>query len=398
MSSHSPCLAATFKCQYIVTWAVSGDRCCNVEGTAMTLTEADITHLAPLARAAATTPTALWNDSADPDELSQSIAFGAVGATCNPVIAYTAISAHPDIWAPRLREIARQHPTASESEIGWFAVEALSIEAAALLEPAFREHHGRNGRLSIQTDPRFHRDAERLVEQAVHFSGLAPNIIVKIPATEVGIEAIEEATSRGVSINATLSFTVAQAIAVGEAIERGLERREADGHDTSEMGPVCTIMGGRLDDWLKYTVTRDRILIDPGALEWAGVAALKRSYEIYRARGFRTRMLSAAFRNHLQWSELVGGDLVVSPPFDWQLRINENQLSAESRIDVPVDRRIVELLLDRVPDFRRAYEPDGLAVEEFEDFGASRRTLRQFLEADALLDALVRDILVPAPL
>ena len=363
----------------------------------MSLTEVDLAHLAPLARAAAATPTALWNDSADPDELARSIGFGAVGATCNPVIAYTAISAHPEVWEPRLREMAAQHPTATESEIGWLAVEALSIEAAALLEPIFREQHGRNGRLSIQTDPRLHRDPAAMVAQAVHFSGLAPNIIVKIPATRLGIEAIEEATVRGVSINATLSFSVPQAIAVGEAIERGLIRREADGHDVSEMGPVCTIMGGRLDDWLKHTVARDRILIDPGVLEWAGVAALKRAYGIFRDRGFRTRMLSAAFRNHLQWSELVGGDLVVSPPFDWQVRINENMLSAEPRIDVPVDPQIIATLLARVPDFRRAYEPGGMTVDEFEDFGASRRTLRQFLEADAHLDELVRDILVPAP-
>jgi transaldolase len=364
----------------------------------MSITEVDLAQLAPLARVAATTPTALWNDSADPAELSRSIGFGAVGATCNPVIAYTALSAHPEIWRPRLQEIAARHPAATESEIGWLAVEALSIEAAALLEPIFRAHHGRNGRLSIQTDPRLHRDAARMVEQAVHFSGLAPNIIVKIPATRIGIQAIEEATFRGVSINATLSFTVPQAIAVGEAIERGLERREADGHDVSEMGPVCTIMGGRLDDWLKYTVARDRILVDPGVLEWAGVAALKCAYGIFRERGFRTRMLSAAFRNHLQWSELVGGDLVVSPPFDWQLRINENGLSAESRIDVPVDPQIIATLLEHVPDFRRAYEPDGMTIDEFEEFGASRRTLRQFLEADAQLDQLVRDVLVPEPL
>jgi transaldolase len=348
-------------------------------------------------QAARSTPTALWNDSADPEELSRSIGFGAVGATCNPVIAYTAISSHPDVWTPRLRELAAAHPTAGESELGWLAVEALSVEAAKLLEPIFREHRGRNGRVSVQTDPRLHRDADALVAQAVHFAELAPNIIVKIPATKTGIAAIEEATALGVSINATVSFTVAQAVAVGEAVERGLDRRAADGHDIGEMGPVVTIMGGRLDDWLKHTVARDRILIDPGYLEWAGVAALKRGYEIFRERGFRSRILSAAFRNHMQWSELIGGDLVVSPPFDWQLRINENQLPVEPRIDVPVDPRVIETLLDRVPEFRRAYEPDGMSIEEFEDFGATRRTLRQFLEADAQLDALVRDILVPAP-
>lgn len=365
--------------------------------TVTTPPSTDPAGLTPLGRAALGSPTALWNDSADARELARSIGFGAVGATCNPAIAYATISTNIAEWAPRLRRIADDNPEFGESEIGWRAVEELSIEAAALLHPIFVEQDGRNGRLSIQTDPRLHRSATALVEQAVHFDSLAENIIVKIPATRVGIEAIEEATYRGVVMNVTVSFTVAQAVAAGEAIERGLQRREAEGLDTSRMWPVVTIMGGRLDDWLKTVVARERVLIDPGYLEWAGVAALKKGYAEFRSRGLRSRILSAAFRNHMQWSELVGGDLVVSPPFDWQLRINENAFAGENRIDIPVDPHIIETLRARVPEFSRAYDVDGMTVAEFDDFGATRTTLRQFLEADAKLDALVRDILIPAP-
>lgn len=351
---------------------------------------------APLAWTAAHTPTALWNDSADPDELRGSIAFGAVGATCNPVIALAAIRNHPDVWTPRLRALAAEHPTWGESELGWAAVKELSIEAARLLEPAFIASGGRDGRLSIQTDPRLHRDVDALVAQAVEFSQLAENIIVKIPATATGIAAMEEAAYRGVSINATLSFTVPQAVTVAEALERALDRRAGEGLPEREFGHVVTIMGGRLDDWLKVWTGKNRILTTPGVLDWAGVAALKKAYGVFRQRGFRSRVLSAAFRNHLQWAELVGGDLVVSPPFDWQARIDSNAIAADERIDVPVPTDILEELLT-LSEFRRAYEVDGMAPEEFADFGAARNTLRQFLEADAQLDALVRDVLVPAP-
>ena len=119
----------------------------------------------PLLTAAQTTRTALWNDSADLDELRQSISFGGVGATCNPVIAYTVIRNHMDVWVPRILAIAEAHPTWGESEIGWQAVKDMSKEAAALLKPIFDEHNGRNGRLSVQTDPRFHRDAKALADQ-----------------------------------------------------------------------------------------------------------------------------------------------------------------------------------------------------------------------------------------
>jgi transaldolase len=343
-----------------------------------------------------TTPTVLWNDSANPVELARSIRWGAVGATCNPVIVLACVKADLARWTGRVREIAAERPTATESQIGWQIVEEVSLEAASLLEPAFAQHHGRNGRLSMQTDPRLHRDAAALADQAEHFSTLAPNIIVKIPAMSTGMAAIEEATSRGVSINVTVSFTVAQAVAGAAAIQRGLDARVRAGHDVSTMGPVVTIMVGRLDDWLKELVKRDGIDIDPSALEWAGVATFKRAYQIFQERGFRARLLSAAFRNQLQWSELVGGDVVISPPFAWQEKLQVSGHDPQPRMDLPVDPAILAALR-AIPDFRRANEPDGLSAAEFDDFGATRKTLRQFIAAGEELDQFVRDVLVPAP-
>lgn len=351
----------------------------------------------PLLRMGQTTPTRLWNDSATPSELSAAIGWAAVGATCNPVIALAALRSDLPRWQRRIREYADEHPSASDSEIGWAMVKELSIEAAALLTDAFTEHAGRNGRLSVQTDPRLYRDADRLLAQAVEFDCLAPNIIVKIPATEIGIRVMEEATYLGVSVNATVSFTVPQAVAVAEAIERGLQRREAEGLDVGAMGPVCTIMVGRLDDWMKAVAKRDSIIIDPGILEWAGVAVFKRAYQLFQERGFRTRLLSAAFRNHMHWSQLVGGDVVISPPFDWQVKLNASGIEPLPRIDEPVADAVLNTLYGRFPDFRRAYDADGMTLAEFQDYGATRRTLRQFLTACADLEVLVRDVLLSDP-
>lgn len=351
----------------------------------------------PLGTMTAGGPTVLWNDSADPRELAQSLQWGAVGATCNPVIAVTCIRNDLPRWTARLRDLAAQRPTASESELGWTVVEEISLEAAAQLRPAFDAHGGRNGRLSMQTDPRLHRDAHALADQAAYFSSLADNIIVKIPATSVGVVALEQAVARGVSVNVTVSFSVAQAVAAAEAIERGLDARAAAGHDIDAMGHVVTIMVGRLDDWLKQCVARDGIDIDPEHLEWAGIAAFKRAYDIFRERGFRSRLLCAAFRNTRQWSELLGGDVVISPPFAWQERIQAGPVVTGDRMAQPVDPHVVESLYAALPDFRLAYDPDGMTPAQFDQFGATRTTLRQFLAADEELDQIVRDVLVPAP-
>jgi transaldolase len=344
-----------------------------------------------------TTPTVLWNDSADIGELTYAIENGAVGATCNPVIAVGILKKEIAVWRPRIQALQRELPEATEDEIGWKLVEEMSIRAAKLLEPAFAAHAGRNGRLSIQTDPRLYRDAGAIVRQGIAFSRLAPNMIVKIPATSAGVIAIEEATYRGLSINATVCFTLPQCIAVAEAVERGLKRREAEGKDIKSMGPVCTIMVGRLDDWLKVQHEKKEITVDPGIIEWAGVSVFKKTYGIYRERGFRLRLLSAAFRNHMQWSELIGADAVISPPSAWQKRFNAGDVEVRPRIDDPVDAGVVEQLLAHFPDFRRAYSEEGLSTGEFDSFPPTVRTLRQFVAACSELDGLVRDVMLPDP-
>ena len=163
------------------------------------------------------------------------------------------------------------------------------------------------------------------------------------------------------------------------------------------MGPVCTIMVGRLDDWLKVVVERENITIDPGYLEWAGVAVFKKTYQIFRQRGYRIRLLSAAFRNHMHWSEFIGGDVVVSPPYSWQVRFNASDIEVRPRIEDPVQPKILEELVKKFADFRRAYEEGGLSVDDFDGFPPTRRTLRQFIAACADLNGLLRDYLLPNP-
>jgi transaldolase len=354
-------------------------------------------YKSPLHKMTQTTPTRLWNDSASIQELTYSIEHGAVGATCNPVIVLGVLKKEMNVWEGRIHSLIDELPTATEDEIAWRLVREISVRGAALLKPVFDVHHGKNGRLSIQTDPRLFRDPQAIIEQAVEFSRLAPNMIVKIPVTQAGIPAIEEATYRGISINATVCFTLPQCIAVAEAVERGLKRREREGNEIATMGPVCTIMVGRLDDWLKVLMEKNNVAIDPGYLEWAGVAVFKKTYQIFRERGYRIRLLSAAFRNHMHWSEVIGGDVVISPPYSWQVRFNASDIDVRPRIDQPVQPNVVEELSRKFADFRRANNEDGLLIEEFDSFGPTRRTLRQFIAACHDLDGLVRDVLLPNP-
>jgi transaldolase len=351
----------------------------------------------PLLQTARIGRTDYWNDSCAVEELRYAIARGATGATCNPPIVLEVLAKERSYWAPRIVELASADPTWSEADVARAVTEEMAVRGAAELGSVYERERGRKGWQSVQVDPADYRDADRMVAQAERFASLAPNIQVKFPVTAAGLDAIEEAVARGINVTATVSFTVAQAIASAEAIERGLERLSARGGDPSRIAPVAVLMIGRLDDWLKVVVDRDGVTIDPAALDWAGLAVIKRAYGIFMERRYRSRLLAAAYRHHLHWTELVGGDLAMTIPHRWQVRFNESGLRPVPRIDVPVDPRLLAALCERLPDFRRAYEPAGLSVAEFDAYGPTARTLRGFIQASHDLMAVVRDLVLPNP-
>src|SRR5260370_18393699 len=97
-------------------------------------------------------------------------------------------------WKDRIQALIRDSPTATEDEIAWQLVREISSKSAALLKPIFDAQWGRNGRLSIQTHPRFFRDTQSIVPQPQEFNKLSPNTICKIPLTRARIPATADPT------------------------------------------------------------------------------------------------------------------------------------------------------------------------------------------------------------
>jgi transaldolase len=351
----------------------------------------------PLHQMVLTSPTELWNDSCSAHDLEYAIEHGAVGATSNPTIVMSVLQQDFAEWKGPILELFKAHPTWTEAQLAWELIEQMAVRGAALLRSTFDASQGRKGFLSIQTNPEFYKSKDALVTQALHFATLAPNIQVKIPATSAGVDAIEEVTAAGVSVNATVCFTVPQAIAVAQAVERGLKRREVAGLPISHIHSVCTIMVGRLDDWLKVVAEKQKLVPTPGTLDWAGVACVKQAYEQFNAAGYRTRLLAAAYRSHLHWSEFIGGDVILTIPPGWQKRFNASSVEVKPRMRNPVPEQVMRELLEQFPDFRKAFDPKGLKQNEFDTYGATVRTLRGFLGSYYELIAFLRDMRLPNP-
>jgi transaldolase len=148
---------------------------------------------------------------------------------------------------------------------------------------------------------------------------------------------------------------------------------------------------------MQVLVKRDGILVDPGIVHWAGIACMKKAYGIYRERGYHTRLLAAAYRSHLHWTELIGGDVVLTIPHAWQRLFNESDIEVVGRMDEPVPKQILDELYSSFADFRIAYDADGMTPEQFDTYGATVRTLRAFISSYEDLAAVIRNFMLPNP-
>ena len=205
---------------------------------------------------------------------------------------------------------------------------------------------------------------------------------------------MEMLTAAGITVNATVSFTVPQAVQVAEAIERGLSQAEKNSVDTKDVTPYVTIMVGRIDDHLKRVRDSKNINMDPEIINWASIAIFKNAFRIFKERNYRSKLLAAAFRCDLHWKEIVGGDIIISMPYEWWNKFNASDVDVRHRIDEPVDEKTISLLKENFEDFNKAYDEKGMSENEFESFGASVHTMQTFLEGYDEFVALIRSRMI----
>lgn len=327
-----------------------------------------------------------WNDSCDLEHLAEAVNFGAVGATSNPVIVFQAFARQKEFYLPVLKEILLQNRSATEDEITWALIKDLGLKASQILLPCFEKTNAKQGKLSLQVDPRFYTSATKMIKHAKELADLAPNIVIKVPATAPGIEAIEELTACGISTNATVSFSIAQAIACAEAVERGLEQLRIKGLSSEALTPYITIMIGRVEDYIRRSAEQEGILISPGALAWSGPAVFKDAYKLFKTRAYKAKLLAAAYRHQIHWTSLIGDGLVQSIPYSWWKLFANSTLSLSHSIDLAIPNECRHEL-ETSPEFQKLIKPDGIKPDDFIKLGASQHTLNQFLQG---LDSLMQ--------
>jgi len=202
-----------------------------------------------------------------------------VGVTTNPTI-FAGALAKGAAYDAQVRELV-----AGGADVD-AAVRALTTDDVRHACDVFTDVHtatgGKDGRVSIEVDPRLAHDTEKTATQAVELWETVdrPNVMIKIPATEAGLPAITATIARGISVNVTLIFSVERYRTVMDAYLDGLDQAKANGHDLSSIASVASFFVSRVDTEVDKRLDA---IGTPAAVELKGKAALANARLAYGA-------------------------------------------------------------------------------------------------------------------
>jgi transaldolase len=322
------------------------------------------------------TKTTWWHDSADPAELQLGLDRGAIGVTTNPYLSNVAVAKNRTSW------MADVDPILSGNLSGEEKAEALMrqvvINAAKMYQPIYQATEGEAGYVCAQVNPSRAGDRESMLAMARRFHSWAPNIAVKLPAVSAGLDVLEDCIAEGITATATVSFTVPQVVAIAERCRAGRKRAGRNGVKPGKCYSV--IMIGRLDDYLREVALDNNASVSESDICQSGLAVAKRAFRIYEELEYEAVLLIAALRGSYHLTELAGADLIMSiAPAAQQWFVKQDH-SREQRIASEIDADVLQRL-SKMPEFTKAFEPEGMKPADFISFGPTQRTLCQFIEA-----------------
>ncbi|WP_262057563.1 transaldolase [Streptomyces sp. STR69] len=202
-----------------------------------------------------------------------------VGVTTNPSIFQAAIGSGEG-YEEQLADLAVREVTVEEAVR---MMTTADVRAAAdILRPVHEATGGRDGRVSIEVDPRLAHHTAATVAEAKQLSWLVdrPNVMIKIPATKAGLPAITEVIGEGISVNVTLIFSLERYREVMDAYLAGLEKAQAAGIDLATIHSVASFFVSRVDSEIDKRLTA---LGTDEALALKGRAALANARLAYEA-------------------------------------------------------------------------------------------------------------------
>ena len=324
------------------------------------------------------------------------------GCTTNPPLSLIAVKSDPARWNKRIDHLADLNPGADAATLAWMLYKEVIQSGADAFRPLYDASGGRYGFVSGQLDPRLSTEADTMLAQAREISALAPNVMVKVPASTQGIEALRAVTAEGIPTNVTTCFTVPQVMAAAKAAQEGLAIAAKNGVDTARWRAVITLMLARLTERpaLVEQARERKIELSPADLKLFGLAVFKRSYRLLRDGGYPSKLLLCSVRpgpvvaGRLAFWDIehvAGGDIVYTlPPFALtpMFRMGDSLDFRSDAIDQPVPAESLERVL-QTPYGIQSYDPNGMSRDQFDLHPATVFTVAEFTKSATGLEDYV---------
>jgi transaldolase len=246
--------------------------------------------------------------------------------------------------------------------------------------PIYESSKGKTGYVRSQVEPKLSADGAAMLAMGKTISTFCKNVMVKIPGTKEGITVLEELAALGIATTPTVCVSVSQLIATAQAYERGSARAKKAG--LAVPASTSAFVMGRLQDYLAGLNAERGNPVSTEDLETAVLAAVKRTYQVFKKEGYSQVIMPAAFRCARQVSELAGGvfEMTIHPKIQGIVSeaYKNGEIRLEKRIDADLDGAAIDRVLKAFPEFRKAYEIEGMKAEEFDSFGGVTMTLDAF--------------------
>jgi len=325
------------------------------------------------------------------------------GCTTNPPLSLQAVRSDPELWNVWIDELILNNPDLSLKEQTWLTYKEVVRRGAEMYMPIYEASRGNFGWISGQLDPRLFSEIERMVREAEELSMLSPNVMIKVPASMQGIEVVRVLASKGISTNTTVCFTLPQIMASANATMEGMQQARESGVDLSHWRAVITMMVGRLTEreTLDVQAARRNIQLSWQDKHWFGIAVFRRAYQLLQDGGYASKMLACSLRDgpviagkRRFWDveKIAGGEIVYTcPPYVLEPLFEfGDELIFNTEIEDEVPWEVMEKLL-KIPYCIQAYEPNGLALEQFNDHPATVSTVQAFSKGFSGLETYISD-------
>lgn len=324
------------------------------------------------------------------------------GCTTNPPLSLGALKDNPAFWEKWVDDQIRANPGITVKDLWWITYKEVVRRGAEKLLPINQASAGRFGWVSGQLDPRLFTEKDLMVQQAQELVALSPNVMIKVPGSQQGVDVVRALTSKAISTNVTTCFSLPQIMAVARAAAEGVEDAKKNKVDMSRWRAVITHMLGRLTEREVIWEQAAYYKVDwtEADRRWFGIGVFKRAYQLLKEGGYPSKMLLCSVRpgplvngkmRFWDIQELAGGDVVFTlPPYGLEpmFTMGDNLDFREGAIEEPIPDSTIEKIY-QMPYTMQAFEPHGMSLDQFNTHPATLYTVKDFSKAVAGVEEFV---------